>query len=72
MRNSTYWSLFCLAMALVNMKVGRDISSNIFLGVFMVIQGLSRDSMAENHSHRVRLILAGLSAAIIISSLAHK
>lgn len=65
MRNSTYWSLFCLALALVNMRTGRDIAANTFLGALMVIQGLSRDSMTETHQRRVRIVLTGLSIALI-------
>ncbi|QQE90469.1 hypothetical protein [Azotobacter chroococcum] len=69
MRNSTYWSLFCLAIAMLNMHMGRDISANIFLAALVVIQGLKRTEEPEEHSIRIRLVLTGLSIAFIVFSL---
>ncbi len=69
MRNSTYWSLFCLAIAMLNMHMHRDISANIFLAALVVIQGLKRSEEPEQHSDRIRLILTGLSIGFIVFSL---
>lgn len=65
MRNADHWSLFALAMAVLCMLAGRDISANVFLGALIAIQGLAPDGPSERHAQRVRLMLGGLSAGII-------
>lgn len=65
MRNADYWSMFALAMAVMCMAVGRDISANVFLGALIAIQGLTDTRQPATHVRRIRIILSGLSAAII-------
>lgn len=69
MRNSTYWSLLCLALAAWNMAQGRDIGGNVFLAALFVIQGLNS---AEPEDARIRAILTSISAAILAAALAHR
>lgn len=69
MRNSTYWSLFCLALAAWNMAEGRDIGGNVFLAALFVIQGLNRP---EESDSRIRIILTSISAAILAAAVAHR
>lgn len=68
MRNSTYWSLLCLALAVWCMSSGRDIGGNIFLAAMFVIQGLSPEPCHK----RIHPILSGLSIAIIVAALTHR
>ncbi|MDH0749508.1 hypothetical protein N5D61_24595 [Pseudomonas sp. GD03842] len=40
MTRSTCWSLFAVSLAIFSYMTHRDISANIFIGTFLIIQGL--------------------------------
>ena len=59
MANSTIWSLMALSMSLISFAMHRDISANIFLASFFVIQGMraKADMKSRHYEHLTKSVL---------------
>lgn len=71
MSRSTCWSLLAFALALTSAVMHRDISANIFMATFLIIQGLKRPKDWESDSHwrRARLLINLVSIGLIVFAL---
>lgn len=66
MTRSTSWSCLALSLALISYVMHRDISANIFLATFFIIQGLRGGQLSAGNRDRVGVMLLILSAGIAI------
>lgn len=66
MTRSTSWSCLALSLALISYVMHRDISANIFLATFFIIQGLRGGQLSADHRDRVSVMLIILSAGIAV------
>ena len=71
MSRSTCWSLLAFALALISAVMHRDISANIFMATFLIIQGLKRpkDWESDRHWRRARLLINLVSIGLIVFAL---
>lgn len=65
MKTSTAWSLLAFSLALACYALSRDISANIFLSCFLVIQGLKRTDRSRQERKAAALAVA-LSVGVLL------
>lgn len=66
MARSTSWSCLALSLALISYVMHRDISANIFLATFFIIQSLRGGQLSPGQRDRVSVMLIILSAGIAL------
>ncbi|WP_332774418.1 MULTISPECIES: hypothetical protein [Pseudomonas] len=66
MARSTSWSCLALSLALISYVMHRDISANIFLATFFIIQSLRGGQLSAGQRDRVSVMLIILSAGIAL------